>query len=316
MIPWDREAEALALAAEARRDLLRPGQVIGGRLVLGLLGRGGSAQVYRVLRGAGRGAREEALKVLEPTAAATDVGRRRFHRECEVAAQVRHPGVVAVLAHGEELPRGSALDVPLLWAAMELLDGGTSAALRPRGRGRPDVPRILDVLAQAAAGLDAVHALDVVHGDVKPTNVLLAAPPDRRAAVTDFGLARSLDESRPLARHGRVAGSLPYAAPELLQAQRVTAATDAYSLACTAVELLSGEPPYPFSTTFAVARAHVAGRPPKLSRRRRWLPVALDRVVARALSVDPADRPPTCSALVEELRGAFPEVAESRLQLP
>lgn len=305
MIPWDREAEELARAAEGRRDLLLPGQVIGGRLVLGLLGRGGSAQVHRVLRGAGRGAREEALKVLEPSAASTEAGRRRFHRECEVAAEVRHPGVVAVLAHGEELPRGSALAEPLLWAAVELLDGGTSAALRPRGRGRPDVARILDVLAQAAAGLDAVHAHGVVHGDVKPTNVLLAAPPDRRAAVTDFGLARSLDESRPLARHGRVAGSLPYAAPELLQAQRVTAATDVYSLACTAVELLSGEPPYPFATPFAVARAHVAGRAPRVSRRRRWLPAALDRVVVGAMAPDPARRPASCSALVDDLRAAL-----------
>ncbi|PWJ53802.1 serine/threonine protein kinase [Quadrisphaera granulorum] len=305
MIPWDREAEVLARLSQERRDLLAPGQVIGGRLVLGLLGRGGTAQVYRVLRGAGHGAREEALKVLEPTAAASETGRQRFHRECEVAAQVRHPGVVAVLGHGEELPRGSDLDAPLLWAAMELLDGGTSAVLRPRGRERPDVPRILDVLAQAAAGLDAVHAVDVVHGDVKPTNVLLAAPPDRRAAVTDFGLARSLDESRPLARHGRVAGSLPYAAPELLQALRVTSATDVYSLACTAVELLSGEPPYPYATRFAVTRAHLAGRAPKLSRRRRWLPTALDRAVAHGLAVDPAERPPSCSALVEELAAAL-----------
>lgn len=308
-MPWDREAELLALAGQARQDLLVPGQVVGGRLVLGLLGRGGSAQVYRVLRGAGRGAREEALKVLEPIAAATDAGRRRFHRECEVASQVHHPGVVAVLGHGEELPRGSALDAPLLWAALELLDGGTSAVLRPRGRSRPDVGRILDVLAQAAAGLDAVHALGVVHGDVKPTNVLLAAPPGRRAAVTDFGLARSTDESRPLARHGRVTGSLPYAAPELLQALRVTPATDVYSLACTAVELLSGEPPYPFATTFAVARAHVAGRAPKLSRRRRWLPAVLDRVVARALSADASRRPASCSALVEELAAALDATA-------
>lgn len=305
MIPWDREAEELARQSEQRRDLLLPGQVVGGRLVLGMLGRGGSAQVYRVLRGAGRGAREEALKVLEPVAAGTATGRRRFHRECEVAAEVRHPGVVAVLAHGEELPRGSRLREPLLWAAMELLDGGTSAVLRPRGRSRPDVARILDVLAQAAAGLDAVHALDVVHGDVKPTNVLLAAPPGHRAAVADFGLARSLDEARPLARHGRVAGSLPYAAPEVLQAQRVTPATDVYSLGCTAVELLSGEPPYPFATTFAVARAHVVGRPPLVSRRRRWLPAALDRVVAGALATDPAARPTSCSDLVGQLRTAL-----------
>ncbi|MBF5082263.1 serine/threonine-protein kinase [Quadrisphaera sp. INWT6] len=305
MIPWDREAEELARAAGERRDLLLPGQVVGGRVVLGLLGRGGSAQVYRVLRGAGRGAREEALKVLEPAAAGTEAGRRRFHREWEVSAEVRHPGVVAVLAHGEELPRGSRLAEPLLWAALELLDGGTSASLRPRGRSEPDVARVLDVLAQAAAGLDAVHARGLVHGDVKPANVLLAAPPSPRAAVADFGLARGLDEARPLARHGRVAGSLPYAAPEVLQALRVTPATDVYSLACTAVELLSGEPPHPFSTPFAVARAHVAGRPVHLSRRRRWLPTALDRVVARALDPDPAGRHPTCSALAGALAAAM-----------
>ncbi len=310
VVLWDVGAEA---AARPSADLLARGEVFAGRRVLALLGRGSTAQVYRVLRGTGTagGPRAlEALKVVEPHVALTERGRERFHRECDIAGELHHPGVVSVLGHGEqERAAGrSPAGAPLLWAAMELLDGGTAAVLRPRGRGAPDVPRVLDVLARAAAGLDAVHAVDVVHRDVKPTNVLLAHPPSPRAAVTDFGLARFLDDARPLARNGRVAGSLPYASPEVLQAQRLTPAADVYSLACTAVELLSGEPPFPLPTTFAIARAHVSADPPRLSRRRRWLPRAVDGVVARGMAKQPRDRPTTCAALVELLAAAL-EVA-------
>ncbi|MEX5716982.1 protein kinase domain-containing protein [Geodermatophilus maliterrae] len=103
----------------------------------------------------------------------------------------------------------------------------------PPDDGEPDLPRVLAVLTQVAQALDHAHRLDVVHRDVKPANVLLRTADPVDAALGDFGIAQFLDEAAPLAPRGRVAGSVPYASPEVLRAHRLTPATDVYSLTCT-----------------------------------------------------------------------------------
>ncbi len=286
---------------------LEAGEIFAGLVVQSSVGRSSSADVYRALDPAGN---TGALKVIHPAVARTDVGRARFARECEIVETLHHPHVVDQHGHGEDRRAGAPAGTrPLLWSSMELLGGGTVARLVPRRHRRPDVPLVLEVLRQAAAGLDHVHAMDVVHRDMKPANLMLAGGEPLRVVVTDFGIARFLDESRPLARHGRVQGSLPYAAPEVLQAQHLWPATDVYSLACTAVELLTGRPPYPLATTFAIAHAHISAPPPRVTERRRWLPPALDAVVVRALAKDPADRPATCGAFADAVAAAFASTA-------
>lgn len=278
----------------------RPGELVAGLEVGTAIGHGRLSTVHRAReRGTGR---QVALKVLTAGPAASG----RFVREFELARALAHPHVVRVYDHGV-LGAGSGRP-GALWLTMELLEAGTAADLVPVPDAGPDLPRVLAVLAQVAGALDHAHRLDVVHRDVKPANVLLRSADPVDAVLGDFGIAQLLDEAAPLAPRGRVAGSVPYAAPEVLQAHRLTPATDVYSLACTLVELLTGDPPYPRSTAFAVIHAHLTAPPPSLRRRRAWLPEALDDVVARGLAKEPADRPPTCGELAGAVAAALDDV--------
>jgi serine/threonine-protein kinase len=127
--------------------------------------------------------------------------------------------------------------------------------------------------------------------------------------LTDFGIARFLDDTRPVAQNGRVLGSLPYAAPEMLQGQQLSAATDEYSFACSIVELLTGRPPYPLATSFAIVHAHIASAPPALSSRRSWIPRSVDSIMSKALSKDPGQRYQTCSELTDLIFGVLHDIS-------
>jgi len=263
-----------------------PGLVVGA-----LLGRGSTSTVHRATE-ADTG-RPVALKLLAlPMPPGTDLG-ARFRREFQIARELTHPHVIEVYDQGA-LPAGSS-GTGQLWMTMELLEGGSAAALVPRGDGQPDVGRVVTLLVQVAGALDHAHARDVVHRDVKPANVLLRAGPGTSAVLTDFGTAQLVSDVRPLAPHGRVAGTLPYASHEVPQGLRLSPATDLYSLACTVIELLTGEPPFPRSTGFGITQAHLTAPAPRLQARRSWLPAELDGVLARALTKDPAHRQRSCT---------------------
>lgn len=287
----------------------QPGDVVAGYVVQAFAGRGGSSEVYRVHDPVAD--RTAALKVLDVEHTGSRFSRLRFQLEFEVAEALDHPNIIAVYDHGE-LPPTGAHTLPVLWTLLEYVEGSTGTALVPRDRAEPDLPRVLQVAGQLAAALDHAHGRDVVHRDVKPSNVLLEEHPAPRAVLTDFGIARFLDDARPLARNGRVLGSLPYAAPEVLQAQQLRPATDVYSLGCTLVELLTGSPPFPYSSPFAITHAHLSKPPPQLSRRRAWLPVELDALVARAMAKDPSERFASCAEFVDLVADALSGVQVGR----
>jgi serine/threonine protein kinase len=277
------------------------GSTFGDFTVLDFLGHGGHSEVYRV-RDPGSG-QVQALKLLparEPGA------RQRLEREFAITKALDHPHIVAVY----EL--GSVGD--LLWMTMRYVDGFPASRLVPATRVVPDLPLVLTVLGQVAEALDYAHANAVLHGDVKPANMFVCAGEPPCALLGDFGIARYLDGSRALPRNGRMVGSLPYAAPEVLAGQQLHPSTDVYSLACALVELLTGRPPFPFSTRFAVTHAHISRPPPRISRGRDWIPTALDSVLAKAMAKDPTRR--YCSATVfatlvaHALRGADLPVGE------
>jgi serine/threonine-protein kinase len=274
------------------------GAVVAGYVIEGHLGSGSSADVYRARRPAE--SVPVALKVFHNQDAHDRVA-ERLDREFGIASRLRHPHIVAMYEHGE-LRAGGGVDEDAanptrLWLSMQYVDGPESTVLIPGPDDEPDVSAFVRVSTQIASALDYAHQMDVLHRDVKPANILLSAD-QRSAFLTDFGIAQLLDDAKPLARNGRVRGSIAYAAPELLAAQQLLPQTDVYALACTMFEWLTGLPPYPRNTTFAITHAHLCDAVPKLTARRPWLPTALNSVFAKALAKDPAARYDSCAEFV------------------
>ncbi len=287
--------------------VFQAGDSVVGYTIDAYLGGGGTADVYRAHRS---GADEPvALKVLHTDATNHDRARDRFVREFTIASLLRHPHIVAMRDHGEvdahpatrptTLQSTAHASAPTtLWMAMQYVDGPPSSVLIPRGAAEPDIEAIVRVSQQIAGALDYAHSQDILHRDIKPANILLSS--DRRVAyLTDFGIAQLVDDAKPLASNGRVEGSIAYASPELLQAQQLSPATDLYGLACTMVEWLTGQPPFPRANSFAITYAHLRDPIPVLTNRRPWLPAGLNAVFAKSLAKNPAARYSSCSEFVD-----------------
>ncbi|WP_228431283.1 serine/threonine-protein kinase [Baekduia soli] len=231
-----------------------------------------------------------AVKVLAPGYAADPAARRRFTREARAAARVSdHPHVVTIYDIGE-----STDAVPQAFIVMELLAGGTVAD-RLRTGGPVPTALALRWLDEAGQALDAAHAADIVHRDVKPGNLLLDEA--QRLAVGDFGIA-SLAGSTQVTQAGQVLGTAAYLSPEQARGHAATPASDRYSLAVVAYELLCGHRPFGGETPMAQARAHVEAEPPTPT----GPCEAAAAVLRHGLSKDPAQRPASAADFVARLR--------------
>lgn len=233
---------------------------VGGYVVESVLGAGGTGTVYL----ANNAGRLVALKV----------------SKSDAPPALAHPNIVPVYDHGAT-PDGKH------WIAMEYVaDGDADSELRA-GRMSPD--RAAHIIADIARALDFAHEHRVVHGDVKPSNFLLAE--DDRALLTDFG-------SRPFAADGMVLASAAYASPEMLRGTEVDGRADVYSLGCSLFRLLTGKPPFfDAGSKDEVVRAHLHREPPRASQFAPWLPPAMDDVVAQAMAKDPRARYQTAGEL-------------------
>ena len=246
--------------------------------------------------------RSVAVKLLASHLSEDERARRRFQREARAAAGLSsHPNVATIYDVGEHEGR--------TFMVMELLTGGTVAD-QIRGDKEISHPTALRWLREAASALDAAHAADVVHRDVKPANMLLDER--GRLAIGDFGIARLALEDQ-LTATGTVLGTAAYISPEQAVGDPATAASDRYALAVVAFELLTGERPFQAENFAAQARAHVEDPPP--GRELGDLPRDVDRVLSRALAKDPGDRYATASEFVDELDRALsaPKTASTRL---
>ncbi|WAC58044.1 serine/threonine-protein kinase [Gordonia sp. SL306] len=290
--------------------MLEAGDMVAGYTIDALLGSGSSAEVYRAHRDGA--ADPVALKVLHTGPNDRQRVRERFDREFTIASRLQHPHIVKMYARGEMDPppigdKHTAASV--LWMAMEYIGGMTAADLIAHRPAEPDITMIAQVGAQIADALDFAHAREVLHRDVKPANIMVTTPSDDvHAVLTDFGIAQLLDDARPLARNGRVQGSIAYASPELLTAQRLSPATDQYALAASLFELLTGDPPFQRATAFAITHAHLHDPVPPLTRARPWLPSALNSVFAKALAKDPRTRYETCRAFTDIVTRALRDI--------
>ena len=233
--------------------------------------------------------RAVAVKILHGHVASDPALRARFHTEAVAAARLVHPSIVAIFDTCEV---GASEAI-----VMELVRGRTLREYLDE-RGRLDPIEMIHIGADVAAALSCAHRAGVIHRDIKPANILLSD--DGRVLVTDFGIAKVLDEP-DLTRTNQLIGTVKYLAPEQVNGSPVDARTDIYALGAVLYETICGTAPFVGESTAAVALARVQRDPMPPSFSVDDLPPGLDAVLMRALSRDPGAR----YATADDLRAAL-----------
>ncbi|MFP5371310.1 MAG: serine/threonine-protein kinase, partial [Actinomycetes bacterium] len=280
-----------------------PGTEIAGYRIESLIGRGGMAVVYRAEDL--RLGRKVALKLLTPQLADNDQFRQRFMRESRLAASLDHPNIVPIYEAGEAEGQ--------LFIAMRFVLGSDLKGVLAEAGGQLPVHRTLRLFTQIGDALDSAHRAGLVHRDVKPANVLVAADREHtRSAsgdhvyLTDFGLTKRTSElSAGLTGTGHFLGTVDYVSPEQIQGRPVGPGTDVYALGCVLYECLTGQLPFRRDDDAALLWAHLVEAPPPVTGIRPELPAAVDAVVARAMAKSPGDRYASCEELLQELELAL-----------
>jgi serine/threonine protein kinase len=259
------------------------------------LGHGGMATVY--LAHDEELGRAVAVKVLPQHLADDDDFRARFVREARLAGRLSHANIVRVYDAGE------ADSPPFI--VMEYVPGTSLAEA-----GRLPVGRVVDVGVQACAGLQHAHDAGLVHRDVKPANLLVRD--DGVLKIADFGIARAAESTRQT-QAGTLLGTAAYLAPEQIAGQDATPASDVYALGAVLYELLTGRPPYAFSSLAELAAKQSEGLIEPVADVEPSVPRGVEAAVMHALARDASFRPASAAELAQELATGRDEQATRRL---
>jgi WD40 repeat protein len=266
------------------------GPNIIGYEILRELGRGGMGVVYHARHIQLN--RVVALKMILPGSSAGDKERARFRTEAEAVARLQHPNIVQIHEIGEHdgLP----------YLSLEYCGGGSLAA---KLKGTPLPPReaaqLVETLARA---MQVAHAQQIVHRDLKPANVLLTA--EGTPKITDFGLAKKLDDGSGHTLPGAILGTPSYMAPEQAGKERaaIGPAADVYALRAILYELLTGRPPFKAATPLDTVLQVVSDEPVSPSGLNSKLPRDLETICLKCLRKEPTKRYASALALAEDLR--------------
>ena len=272
---------------------------LGHYEILEVLGRGGFGIVVRAFDEVLQ--RMVAIKVLSPTLATSSAARKRFLREARAAALVRHENVVQTYAVEEQ---------PLPYLVMEFIPGETLQQRLDRA-GPFDAAEVMAIGRQIAEGLAAAHAAGLIHRDVKPANVLIESGTRLRVKITDFGLARTVDDAS-LTHSGIVAGTPMYMSPEQAQGDTLDPRSDLFSLGSVLYAITSGKPPFRGGNTLAVLKRVAEDKARPLSEVTPNVPGWLCELIANLHAKAPDDRIQSATEIATLLaqgeKGATPSI--------
>lgn len=278
------------------------GTRLGDYIIQKLIGRGGMARVYQGYdENLGRNA---AVKVLTTSPEDSEDERiiERFKLEARAIASFEHPNIILIYQYGEA--------DQMFFIAMKLVEGKTlTHELRQlRRSGEMMTPdRILGITNDMCNALDYAHARDIIHRDMKPSNILFDANANDRAILTDFGLALELGGDNTL---GTAFGTPRYISPEqAVSSQKAVPQSDIYSLAVVVYEMLTGQVPFQDESPMSIALYHITSEPPPPRSINPAVPVPVEAVILKALAKDPNDRYPTAGAFYNALEDAYYEAA-------
>ena len=255
------------------------------------IGSGGMSTVYRALDQTLE--RQVAIKLMHREIASDSDQLERFRREARAVAQLSHPHIVGVIDAGEDEGRP--------YIVFEYVEGETLKE-RIRRMGRLPVDEAIAYAIEVARALGCAHSRQIVHRDVKPQNVLIDA--EGSAKVTDFGIARTLDQDG-LTADGRVLGTTDYVSPEQALGHDVNGQSDIYSLGVVLYEMLTGDVPFHGENQVSVAMKHVREDMPDLQARRPEASATLASVLDRMTDKDLKRRYPDIDTLVADLEEAL-----------
>ncbi len=272
---------------------------LGAYTLLEKIGEGGMATVYKARQSSVE--RFVAIKIL-PQHLSHDPGFvTRFTQEARTLARLEHPHILPIYDYGEQ--------DGLTFLAMRYNEAGS---LRDWMHTHPNMhlQEIVRIVEQIGQALDYAHSKGVVHRDLKPDNILV--DPKGNTFLTDFGIAKLLEEGPTLTKTGTIIGTPEYMAPEQCSGADVDARSDIYALGVILYQLLTGRLPYTADTVIGLLYQHVNTPPPSLHETRPELPAALEGIINTALAKAPADRFQSAEALVIALKSALDSHAPAR----
>ena len=262
------------------------GTTYGSYTLEQLLGQGGFAWVFEARRADGN---LFAIKILKPRFSTDEAFRNRFRQESEFAAQLQHPHIV----HIEEVCQEGATT----WFTMDLYPDTLAAQLEREGKLEEE--HIIQVAHDIAAALSFAHEKGIVHRDIKPDNILLAAKGE--AVLTDFGIARAISGYVAATGFNMTIGTPHYISPEQAQGRALDGRSDLYSLGITLYRAATGELPFKSKDWFDLARMHVEAKPEPPRTLRPDLMRRLERIILKCLAKHPDDRYATADELIKDL---------------
>jgi serine/threonine protein kinase len=283
---------------------LNDGAIFADFRIVRRLGSGGMGEVYLIQHP--RLPRRNALKILSADLSADPDYRARFNREADLASTLYHPHIVGVHDRGEYNGQ--------LWLSMDFVDGHDAARLLAERypAGMP-VDVALSIITAVASALDYAHRQGLLHRDVKPANIMLTLDDgEQRILLTDFGIARSVDDISGLTSTNMTVGTVAYSAPEQLMGEEIDGRADQYALAATAYHLLTGLQLFAHSNQAVAISRHLNADPPAVAETRPEL-AALDPVLAAALAKNPDQRFASCSDFA---RAFADQVSPTSLAIP
>jgi len=289
---------------------LSPGENVGPYRIIGQLGQGGMATVFKAYHPALD--RYVAIKVLHPAFKEDLNFLARFQREARIVAKLEHPHIIPVYDFSEHRD--------MAYLVMRYVEGKT---LKAHLTGEPLPPeRILEILRPVAEALAYAHEQGVLHRDIKPSNVMLT--PEGGIFLTDFGLARMAQSGESTLSQDMMIGTPQYMSPEQAKGVEVDERTDIYSLGVILFEMLTGRVPFSADTPYAVVHDHIYTPLPLPSTIKPDISPALERVLLKALAKEKDDRYQKVTelalafedAVVEATSGITPALEEERALEP
>lgn len=274
------------------------GEKLGDYRIESVLGQGGMAKVYLGLDE--NLERYAAIKVTEPTLLASDDDeeyRKRFEQEARAIARLNHPNIVSIFQFGFNEEEN------IYYMAMGLIEGRDLRHILKEYNKQAkhmDSDDVIKIIADVSSALDYAHKQDVIHRDVKPSNIMVQN--DGSAVLTDFGLALNVNEGTV----GNTFGSVHYIAPEqAVSSAQAGPQSDLYSLGVVLFEMLTGRVPFEDVSAMSVALKHISDAPPRPTTMNARIPAAVEAVILRAMDKDITKRYQTGAEFTQALRQAY-----------